>query len=167
MNDLAQINAYTRDLSAARSVPKVLDLRDKAQLLVDHLKQQKAPPEVLVNASALKVRSERRLGELLPEVVQHGGDRRSSFHDESLKGLPEGVTMADSSRWQAIARIPADVFEQHLQEFIDKGREATTAHFLRLARLYAPSNGGPAEVEDGGDRWRIIEGDCRAHLGIT
>jgi len=59
----------------------------------------------------IKVRAERRAGELLGEMAEHGerdagkgGDRRSgsNSHDVSLKDL--SITHNQSSRWQAIAK---------------------------------------------------------------
>lgn len=39
------------------------------------------------------ITTERRAGELLGETVQHGGDRKSSSHDASLKDI--GINHTD------------------------------------------------------------------------
>ncbi len=54
----------------------------------------------------VKARAERRAGELIPEQIEHGGDRKteSSFHHERLKDL--NISETQSHRWQAIASIP-------------------------------------------------------------
>lgn len=55
-------------------------------------------------AAELKLRAERRIGELLAETVEHGGGwvaRRDS------SGLPADVTRSQSSRWQGVASMNA------------------------------------------------------------
>ena len=50
-----------------------------------------------------KIRSERRMGELLPEMIKHGGDRKSRLHDETLKLEDLGITKIQSFRYQTFA----------------------------------------------------------------
>jgi truncated hemoglobin YjbI len=59
---------------------------------------------------AIKILAEYRLGEMLKETVQQGGDRKSKFHDETLIGvLPEGVSKTQSHRYQKMAEIPGAI----------------------------------------------------------
>ena len=48
---------------------------------------------------------------MIAEKIEHGGDRKteSSLHRERLKDL--GVSETQSHRWQAIASVPEDDFE--------------------------------------------------------
>jgi hypothetical protein len=62
----------------------------------------------------IKIRAERRIGEMLGETIEHGGDRKSKSHDATLKLSDLGITKSDSSRCQAIAAIPEAAFEQHV-----------------------------------------------------
>jgi len=71
-----------------------------------------------VSASVLKVRAERRLGELLAEMPKHPGGRPTENRSHDGTGFPAladlGFTKNDSSRWQQIAAIPPEVFERHV-----------------------------------------------------
>ncbi len=61
------------------------------------------------------LRAERRIGELLAETVEKGGDRRSKSYDATLiSRLPDDVTRSQSSRWQRVASIPEPEFESEL-----------------------------------------------------
>ncbi len=63
----------------------------------------------------MKVRAERRLGELLDETIEHkGGDADTLSHRGSA--LPEGISHNQSSRWQEAARVPEEEFEGHIRK---------------------------------------------------
>lgn len=52
----------------------------------------------------IRLRAERRIGELLSERVDHAGGKRAALSNATL---PDGIERMQSSRWQRIAR-PAD-----------------------------------------------------------
>lgn len=61
----------------------------------------------------IKIRAERRAGEIIPEQIRRPeeGRPKKGYHDDTLK-LPLkdlGVTKLQSSRWQEIASIPEQV----------------------------------------------------------
>lgn len=73
-------------------------------------------------ATEIKVRAERRTGELLREMEKHKGNLRkgkspqSSGNDHGGIRLSEiGITKNDSSTWQKLAKIPEPEFEQRLE----------------------------------------------------
>ncbi len=52
--------------------------------------------------SEIKIRAERRAGEILVETVQHQGGRpEKQSHRATV--LPDGITKSQSSRWQKMA----------------------------------------------------------------
>ena len=57
----------------------------------------------------IKLRAERKAGEILGEIVQQGRPSKT-FHDGRF--LPEGITYKQSHRWQLQALIPEEVFER-------------------------------------------------------
>ncbi len=103
-----------RALQLAHSVDEVKDMRDKAQAMAAYARQAK-DTELVEWATEIKVRAERRAGELLAgmkingERAQQGGDRSKS-HDTTLLDL--GVSRDQSSRWQKLAAVPEEQFEQ-------------------------------------------------------
>lgn len=66
-------------------------------------------------ATEIKVRAERRCGELLSTTVQHGGDRRSESRSNASTLNEMGLTKDESSRYQQLAAMPAEHFDLHPQ----------------------------------------------------
>jgi hypothetical protein len=131
---LLRLEAACRALAEARSLPEVKEVRDQAAAITRYLRQQRYGLEAQNQAAELKLRAERRLGELLAATVDHGGGKRAAL---SNGVLPEGVTRMQSSRWQQVAGIPPAAFERHLREVMQDGGELTTAGVLDLARALA------------------------------
>lgn len=84
----------------------------------------------------IKLRAERRAGELLGEMDKNEGGRPAETSNivlpvscaPTLSDL--GITRMQSSRWQSIAQIPEQVFEKHLIEKRESKEELTSAgHF--------------------------------------
>ncbi len=61
------------------------------------------------------LRAERRAGEMLRPKKLHGGDRKSSGRDVSLKLSNLAVSQKQSSRWQSIAALPKKDFEGYIR----------------------------------------------------
>jgi N6-adenosine-specific RNA methylase IME4 len=118
--------AEARDLNAAKKV------RDVAKAAADLLKQQRLGEEAVQDALELKLSAERRMGEFLAANVRPGNPQL--FRRETIGRLPEGVSRAQSHRWQKVAALPEEVFDGYLAECRAKREEATTAGCLRLER---------------------------------
>ena len=63
------------------------------------------------------MRSERKAGQFLADmkeegIIKQGGDQKSKAHDVTLKSI--GVERVESQRWQRIAGIPEERFEEYL-----------------------------------------------------
>lgn len=128
---LANIDAARRALDKARTVNEVKDVRDKAEAIRLYLKKQKGSFEAQNAAAELKIRAERKLGELIPEKVKRGPKKK--LHDATyLSDL--GIEKTLSSRCQRINSILEPAFEKKFAELKDGGEEITTQHFLRLAK---------------------------------
>src|SRR5262245_44118354 len=122
-------------LAEARDVTETKQIRDQAKAIADILKQQRLSQEVVQDALELKLRAERRMGEFLKENINHkgGGDRKSQSRDgTAIRDLPEGVGKSQSSRWQKVAALPEEIFEDYLAESRRRGEECTTAGCIRL-----------------------------------
>jgi hypothetical protein len=102
--------------------------------------------DVQNRAAALKLRAERRAGELLSEAGfgKQGGDRKSSC---TLQLDSFGVEKTQSHRWQKLASLPEDEFETYIDETVEAGKELTTAGALRLAKSAAKPRGGRVVIE--------------------
>lgn len=67
----------------------------------------------------MKLRAERRAGEMLRDMAERGerdagqgGDRKSQFHDGTVKLDDLGIDKKESYRWQKEATLPEDLFEE-------------------------------------------------------
>ncbi len=97
------------------------------------------------NCAEIKIRAERRAGELLQETDKNRGGRPTKTHHAMLQVsgptlIELGVTRMQSSRWQTIANIPERIFEQHVKETRARAKtgdaraELTTVGVLKLAK---------------------------------
>ncbi len=74
--------------------------------------QAKESPEIIQKAEEIKLRAERRAGEILikmkdsGERESRGGDKKSKSQPTTMKLDDLKITKDQSSRWQQIASIP-------------------------------------------------------------
>ncbi|MCI0660700.1 MAG: hypothetical protein L0220_06475 [Acidobacteria bacterium] len=136
---LAHFNQARSALERARTIDEVKDIRDKAEALRLYTRQAGESLEMQNMCAEIKLRAERRAGEILREMEKRdGGDAmKAPSHDArefppSLSDL--GINYSQSSRWQAIAAIPEEVFEAHLAETVANAKELTSAGALKLAK---------------------------------
>ena len=75
----------------------------------------------------IKIRAERKAGEMLANMEKHPGAATRS-HDVTAPRLADvGISKMQSSRWQSIASIPEDVFEREIAETKANEGELTSA----------------------------------------
>ena len=146
MTALIKYDAACRALAEAKAVDEVKDLRDKAEAMRIYGMQAKNKA-LEVDAAEIRIRAERRLGELL--IAQKAGDglnkggRPAEKTPRDGRGVSEGTptqkktlrdgrgvsapTLADSgigydlsSRAQKIAAVPVDEFESHVGEWRER-----------------------------------------------
>ncbi len=128
--ELVKWEAAKQAIIEAHSVNELSKIRDQAEAARYALKQAGEAPEIIKKAEEIKLRAERRAGQVLKEKVKHGGDRKSTSRsqDSTLKDL--GITKNESSKWQKIAEIPEDKFETYLEV----SKEITTSGAIKIAR---------------------------------
>jgi hypothetical protein len=114
--DLAKYNAAKRALAEAIRIDEVKDIRDKAAAMRVYAMQAK--DRVLIDqATELRLRAERRAGELLRDMAGRGERHRrgdSNQHAKSQAATLQNldINKSQSSRWQKLAEIPGDDFEE-------------------------------------------------------
>lgn len=119
---LANINKARQFLEEARNLTDVLEVRDAAVAAHAYATAKNAD-ELAQDAMELKLRAERKAGGFLLEDPEIGKGKSPKLGDL-------GINFNESSRWQRIASIPEDTFE----EYITKAPERTQSALLRLAR---------------------------------
>lgn len=147
---LARISEAMKALSAAKTLDDVLQIRDQAEALRVYVKAASDSLEAANAAAEIKLRAERKAGEMLEQRDNAQGRNLRSKQDpdtmsgSSLKEL--GVSDKQSSRWQRASRVAADDFEAYLRDCQKNGREVTQAGLLKIANgAHVGNNSGNSE----------------------
>ena len=138
---LAQALAETTDLNEVKS------LRDKAEAARKYIQRNHLGQRLKNVAAEIKLRAERRAGELLSELNPHGGNRRSNGCGRKLRLVDVGIDANQSARWRREAAVPEAVFEQYLRVANELGHDVTASGLLRLARAAAGARNGHQRTE--------------------
>lgn len=137
-NSLIKTETAHRAIAEARSVDELKDIRDKAEAIRLYAKQAGLGLEMVNDAAEIKIRAERRAGELLKETEKNTGTRLGGnvvLPPDDRPTLEDmGVTKMQSSRWQTMAEVPEEQFEQFVAETKADKKELTSVGIVRLAR---------------------------------
>jgi len=133
--DLVQCNKIKAELTVIKNIEEIKDIRDKAIAFRAYKIQQGASLEIQNLGAEIKIWAERRMGELIPDIAPHGGDRQSEKARLPKGTLVEyGISKKQSHKFQVIADVPIEEFENHIEEIKDKGKDLSTASIYRFAK---------------------------------
>ncbi len=114
---LVRYDSLCRVMAEVYRVDEVKTIRDKAVAMQAYARQAK-DQELIRQATEIRMRAERRAGELLREmeknkgaVLGKTGRKGQPVLDTKPKLSDLGVSKTQSSRWQALAAIPEKQFE--------------------------------------------------------
>lgn len=137
---LVRYEAARSALAAAHRVDEVKDIRDKAEAMAAYARQAK-DSELIQFATEIKVRAERRCGELSARMDKAQGRRTSSLDAKKSKEeqlAEHGLTVQEAHRYEALAAMPVEHFETAVATAKSTAGEVTTAFMLREARKTRP-----------------------------
>lgn len=134
-HELALLDQASQALTAARTLDEIKVIRDKAEAVRKYAQSASLGLDVQNRAAEVKLRAERQAGELLSQLMLRGGDRRSKGHCDRLKLSDLGLTANQSKRWQMQAKVPEEVFQEHIEQTRKEGKELTSAGLMRVARI--------------------------------
>jgi hypothetical protein len=152
---LVRYDAARMALAEAHRVDEVKDIRNKAVAIAAYAKQAN-DTEMIEWATEIRVRAERRAGELLAAMEKNEGAKGvgpiavPAGHRNQPPTLAElGINKKQSSRWQQLAAVKDDEFEKAVEAAKEVAREVTTTHVLKLAasRRERSRNLSPTEEE--------------------
>lgn len=141
---IAKLEKIAGQLALA-DVEEAIDLRNKASAIAHYSKTQKACREIERSAIVIRLRCERRLGQLLARV--HAGNPNCKPGGQ----LPEGISRNQSSQWQLVAKVPEKDFEEYLE-----GTKPTTKGLVKLAVEHRRERDNAEGPDSGG---KILTGD--------
>lgn len=125
-------------IEKASKVDEAKAIRDKAEALRVYCKQTKQGLKIQNQLAEIRIRAERRAGEILKKMKEtgeregQGGDRRSKLPAGTLKLADLGINKSESHRFQKIAEIPKKLFEEEISTTKSEGEELTTVQFYAL-----------------------------------
>jgi DNA N-6-adenine-methyltransferase (Dam) len=144
---LVQYNAAIHALQIAVSIDEVKDIRDKAKALSAYALQAK-DDKLLRMATEIKVRAERRCGQMLRDMPKAVGTKSQLVSRGIIGGntvLPPingtktleeiGISKMQSSRWQKIAAIPDDVAQKKIDAAVELASETLLRGKARATAL--------------------------------
>jgi N6-adenosine-specific RNA methylase IME4 len=136
-NSLAKLDKATQMLAEAKTLDEVKHIIDIAEAARTYARAAKLGLEAYNHAAEVKVRAERKAGELLAQLERGKGGGDSTV-DNMSRVVSEYKSVLDeqeigykaAERWKRIAEMPEAVFEAHLEE--ERGeRPITTSAVLR------------------------------------
>lgn len=128
-NAVATITRINQTIATVRRVEDAKKLCDMAEALRVCAKKSGKHFDVQQKAAEAKLRVERRGGELLAAWPKNPGGKSTACRLQEV-----GIEHTQSHRWQRIASLPENLFENFLKTTIESGQELTTAAVLCLAK---------------------------------
>ena len=119
MAELTHYNRARRELALAKSTDEVKQIRDKA-VAIETYARLANDPTLENNARSIRLRAERRCGQMLKQTVKKGAPKKKvKIIDHSSKLSDLGITKNQSSDWQKLADLPESEFETDVAEGLD------------------------------------------------
>jgi uncharacterized protein YjiS (DUF1127 family) len=146
MSQLARYEQARFALAECQRVDEVKDIRDKAEAMAAYARQAK-DTELIQFATEIKVRAERKCGELLRDSAERGEratalgnvNPKTKVSNDATPTLADiGITRDQSSRYQSLASMSEAHFETAVATAKDTAGEVTTAFMLREAKKAKP-----------------------------
>lgn len=163
VSSIEKLSIARQLLAEAKDMGDILHIRDIAEAARVYAKAAKLGLENQNEAAEVKIRAERKAGEMLA-MMPKAKPTGSNQYEDRLHDVTDPPTLADlgiekiqSHRWQMVASVPDDVFEEHIAETKANGKELTTASVVRVAKFEAAAHKVEAPVMMG--KYRVIYAD--------
>jgi site-specific DNA-methyltransferase (adenine-specific) len=140
--DVLQLRDNAKNqLSQIKTIETGIDYLNKVKAIETWAKAEKKDAELQNMIAEQKIRTQRILGQLLKENIQHQGGRpKEEKQSNSTTVLSDfGITKDQSSTFQKIASLPDEIFEAEIATAKDeslKRVELTTSRVLTAAKEY-------------------------------
>lgn len=133
---LVVLEEATRMLAECRTVDEAKKIRNLAEAARVYARESKLGEEAQNYAAEIRLRAERRGGEILAEMLRTG-ERVTAANGRPEKASPAvrlsdlGIEPNESARWQKLAEVPQQDFEQYIETAKETRTPITTAGALR------------------------------------
>jgi hypothetical protein len=136
--EIQRLEQVANDLAQLTDMDELKKVRDQAEVLRAYHKKIDAAGRATNTAAKIRVRAERRMGEVLltmNRMKQQNvkSQRASSKHTpHTLEDL--GISGSDASRWQAIASLSQKEFDELIAAAEQDGRAVTSSELYTKSR---------------------------------
>lgn len=136
---LVRFDRMCQAIAEAKSVDEVKAIHDKAVAAQAYARQAKMGLEAQNDVAEIRLRAERRAGELLKELKRNPGARTDLTSLQPATRFEQqiaeiGIEKTAAHRWQREADIPPEIFEEKIAEMKRAGQELTTASMIKVAK---------------------------------
>jgi hypothetical protein len=146
--DVTALNLYDaakRALAEAHRVDEVKRIRDEA-VAIQAYAQQAKDTSLITKATEIRMRAERRAGELLRDMAERKERHSGRGHTRTVGSRaatprPEpklsdlGINKTQSSRWQALAVLDTGTFESKLENASKRAYDSMTSRLLKEEKI--------------------------------
>jgi len=143
MNALLKLEGAVRMLAEAGTLEEVKHVHDLAQAAAEYARAARLGLEAQNSAAEIKLRAERKAGEMLAGLEratpQMARIMSNAGRDSDYAAVLEEIdtTRQAAARWQKIAALPDEQFEEYIAETKAERAELTTTGILRFERELA------------------------------
>jgi len=133
MEYLVKWNRAKKAIAEAKSVDELKKIRNQAEAYRYALKQAGEAPEVVNMASEIKLRAERRAGEFLKKAEKQKPGEYQRSRGKIVASYKElGIDHNQAHRWQKMAVIPEEEFEEYIENNLKVPDGLSTAGALKM-----------------------------------
>jgi N6-adenosine-specific RNA methylase IME4 len=164
-DSIIKLDQATRMLAEIRSIDDAKQLIDLAEAARVYAQQVRLGIEAQNHAAEIKLRAQRRAGEILDSMDKAKGGQPYQEHNSTgyiLKPVETyddlGIDKVDAHRWQTIAKMPEQEFEARIAERKDAEEKLTTAGIYREARAIAQAD-HVKDIKPPSGKYQIIYAD--------
>jgi N6-adenosine-specific RNA methylase IME4 len=133
---LAKLDKATHMLAEAKTLDEVKHILDVAEAARVYARAAKLGLEAYNHAAEVKVRAERKAGEMLKQLDRPAVGNPQFYHTDKNSNVfqeviaEQEIPQATAYRWQQLAEMPELVFEKHLED--ERGeRPITTSGIIQ------------------------------------
>lgn len=156
-HELSLLNHAHQAIAQVQGLDEIKNIRDKAEAVRKYAQSVGMGLELQNYAAEVKLRAERKAGELLAQLQLHGGDRKSQKAEARPKLEDIGISKDQSSRWQLTAAVSDRDFEKYVAQAKSNSGEVTTAGLLRVAKQVVARKRQKAKQKQDGDAMTGLE----------